>query len=72
MEGMKKTLQSNNLTTITVSMLDPIGDVVEVWEVKGKIDNIDMGYLDWSNTEPVIITVYVDVYDVILQQLNHK
>ena len=50
-----------------LEMLDPVGDIIESWTIKGcKILEIDFGELDYSNDKPVECLMTVQPKKVIL------
>ena len=52
---------------ITLHVLGPVGDKVEEWLIKGTINKVDFGTLDWETTEPLIIKLHLNVtYCVLL------
>ena len=62
MEGVKELRKrdSQNLV-IGIEILSPVGDVVESWDIHGKISSIDFGVLDWKNGNPLNITIDFNV-----------
>ena len=62
MEGIKELRKrdSQNLT-IGIEILSPVGDIVESWDIHGKINSIDFGVLDWKNGNPLNITIDFNV-----------
>lgn len=44
--------------TITVSILDNMGDVVETWEIYGTICNVYFGKYDWNSDKPITHKIY--------------
>lgn len=68
MDGIRKLRKLDSDTIIiTISILGPIGDQVEKWEVTGQIKSIDFGELDFNSDELLTITVSVNVHYAILQ-----
>jgi len=62
MEGVKELRKkdSQNLV-IGIEILSPVGDVVESWDIHGKINSIDFGVLDWKNGNHLNITIDFNV-----------
>lgn len=68
MEGLKelRTLDDQTIE-VKLSMVSPVGDKVEEWLIKGTINKVDFGTLDWNGDEPLIIKLYLNVsYCVLL------
>jgi len=68
MTGLRELRKLDDQTIeVNLSILSPIGDKVEEWLIKGTINKVDFGVLDWGTTEPLIIKLYLNVtYCVLL------
>ena len=56
--AVMKKLQSGNKWNFTIKILGPVGDVVEVWEVKNaEVTSVDFSELDWSKEELATVRV---------------
>lgn len=68
MEGLKELRKLDDQTIeVKLSMVSPVGDKVEEWLIKGTINKVDFGTLDWNCDEPLIIKLYLNVsYCVLL------
>jgi hypothetical protein len=53
---------------IQLKMLDPVGTVVELWDIKGaQITNVTYGELDYSQEEPSEIALTLQMDNCVLQ-----
>ncbi len=68
MTGLRELRKLDDQTIeVNLTILGPVGDKVEEWLIKGTINKVDFGTLDWGNTEPLIIKLYLNVtYCVLL------
>lgn len=56
--AVMKKLQSGHIWNFNIKILGPVGDVVEVWEVKNaEVISVDFSELDWSNEEVATVRV---------------
>lgn len=61
-----RTLDSQTIT-ITLLLLGPPGDIVEKWDITGEISKIDFGILDYTNGDPITISLFFNVHYAVLQ-----
>lgn len=62
MEGIKELRKRDSQKLIIgIEILSPVGDIVESWDIHGKISSIDFGVLDWKNKNPLNITIDFNV-----------
>jgi hypothetical protein len=68
MTGLRELRKLDDQTIeVNLTLLGPVGDKVEEWLIKGTINKVDFGTLDWETTEPLIIKLYLNVtYCVLL------
>ena len=59
-------LEISNKWYITIKLLGPIGDVVQVFSCKGKLSEFKFSELDWSlDADPVLLTLKFKISDVL-------
>lgn len=51
-------------TLASIKILDAIGTVVSMWELKIKLDHIDNGDLDYAIHKPIVIKAVFDVLEM--------
>jgi hypothetical protein len=68
MTGLRELRKLDDQTIeVNLTLLGPVGDKVEEWLIKGTINKVDFGTLDWETTEPLIIKLHLNVtYCVLL------
>lgn len=67
MDGIRELRKRDDKTIeVKIYILDPVGEKVEEWIIKGIVDNINFGVLDYKNDEPVSIDLYFKVINAIL------
>lgn len=63
-EGLEKLKKRYYQTSIFFHFLNPVGDIVSEWEIKGQIKSIDFSDLGWDKNEPIIITFNFEVWNL--------
>jgi len=67
MEGLRKLREMDTQDiTISIKMLGPVGDTVSEWLIKGEIDTINFGELNWKKDDVVNITMKIKTTSAIL------
>lgn len=57
-QSVKKWIDNNLARDLTIKILDPTGDPIEEWFIKGaKISVFDFGTLDWKSDDLLIIKI---------------
>lgn len=51
-------------TLASVKLLDPIGTVVSMWELRIKLVRMHHGELDYSNSNPLVTKAFFDVLEM--------
>lgn len=62
MTGLRELRKLDDQTIeVKLLILDPVGVEVEKWVIKGTINKIDFGVLDWESREPLMIKLFLNV-----------
>ena len=68
MTGLRELRKLDDQTIeVNLTLLGAVGDKVEEWLIRGTINKVDFGTLDWKAAEPLIIKLHLNVtYCVLL------